>query len=177
MPAETGQLWAADVGQNKIEEVYVLVKCGFYGWNSYEADEQFELRRSKEPSPESVIAPVASYSHRDGLSITGGYVALHDAISHLIEEGLLDESPIRSTVQGVSAGRVDGDVLLDLDYREDSTAEFDFNLVTAGGERIVEAGGAAERRTLSRKEFEALLDACLTGAARLHTIQEEALAR
>ncbi len=80
---ETGQLWAADVGQNKIEEVDVLVKGGFYGWNSYEADEQFELRRSKEPSPEGAIPPVASYSHRDGLSITGGYVYRGEALPAL----------------------------------------------------------------------------------------------
>ncbi len=71
---ETGALWAADVGQNKIEEVDVLVRGGFYGWNSFEADQQFDARRGKRPTPPDAIPPVASYSHRDGLSITGGYV-------------------------------------------------------------------------------------------------------
>jgi len=80
---ETGALWAADVGQNKIEEVDVLVRGGFYGWNSFEADQEFELRRSKLPTPPDAIAPVASYSHREGLSITGGYVYRGKAIPAL----------------------------------------------------------------------------------------------
>ena len=71
---ETGALWAADVGQNKIEEVDVLERGGFYGWNSFEADQEFDARRGKQPTPPNAIPPVASYSHREGLSITGGYV-------------------------------------------------------------------------------------------------------
>ena len=70
----TGELWAADVGQNRVEEVDLLVRGGFYGWNTYEAGEEFDARRSKLPTPPDAIAPVASYSHREGLSITGGYV-------------------------------------------------------------------------------------------------------
>ncbi len=80
---ETGDLWAADVGQNRVEEVDLLVRGGFYGWNTFEANEEFGSRRSKLPTPPDAIAPVASYSHREGLSITGGYVYRGDAIAAL----------------------------------------------------------------------------------------------
>ena len=79
----TGELWAADVGQNRIEEVDLLVRGGFYGWNTFEAGEEFDARRSKLPTPPDAIAPVASYSHREGLSITGGYVYRGAAIPAL----------------------------------------------------------------------------------------------
>lgn len=72
--SKTGELWAGDVGQNRIEEVIKIVKGGFYGWNSFEAHEKFEKRRSKLPTPEGHILPIASYSHKQGLSITGGHV-------------------------------------------------------------------------------------------------------
>lgn len=69
----TGDLWCGDVGQNKIEEVDRLVKGGNYGWNPMEANEVFTLRKGREV-PEGVIAPIASYQHSEGVSITGGYV-------------------------------------------------------------------------------------------------------
>lgn len=71
---ETQELWAGDVGQNRIEEVDRLQKGGFYGWNSFEAEERFEKRRGDQPTPEGHILPIASYSHKEGLSITGGHV-------------------------------------------------------------------------------------------------------
>jgi len=80
---ETDELWAADVGQNKVEEVDVLVRGGFYGWNSFEADDKFDNRRSKLPTPPDAIPPIASYTHREGLSITGGYVYRGAAVPSL----------------------------------------------------------------------------------------------
>lgn len=71
---ETGALWAGEVGQNRIEEVIRIDKGGFYGWNSFEAHEKFGKRRSKLPTPEGHILPIASYTHKAGLSITGGHV-------------------------------------------------------------------------------------------------------
>lgn len=71
---DTKELWAADVGQNRIEEVDRLVKGGFYGWNTFEAHEDFKPRRGKQPTPTGHIQPIASYPHREGLSITGGHV-------------------------------------------------------------------------------------------------------
>lgn len=70
----TGDLWCGDVGQNRIEEVDRLMKGGNYGWNAMEASEEFTPRVDKTPVPDGVIAPIAEYSHREGLSITGGYV-------------------------------------------------------------------------------------------------------
>lgn len=69
----TGDLWCGDVGQNKIEEVDRLVKGGNYGWNAMEGDEVFVLRKGRDV-PKDVIAPIATYDHTQGLSITGGYV-------------------------------------------------------------------------------------------------------
>jgi glucose/arabinose dehydrogenase len=79
----TGDLWCGDVGQNKIEEVDRLVKGGNYGWNVMEADEVFTLRKDKTPQTSDMIAPVASYPHAEGLSITGGYVYHGKAIAGL----------------------------------------------------------------------------------------------
>lgn len=69
----TGDLWCGDVGQNRLEEVDRLVKGGNYGWNPMEGTEVFQVRKDK-TVPEGVIAPVAQYSHSEGLSITGGHV-------------------------------------------------------------------------------------------------------
>lgn len=71
---ETGDLWCGDVGQNRIEEVDRLVKGGNYGWNPMEGSEIFTLRRTKTPMPDGLIAPIAEYPHKDGLSVTGGHV-------------------------------------------------------------------------------------------------------
>ncbi|MGK0153554.1 MAG: glucose/arabinose dehydrogenase [Neolewinella sp.] len=71
---ETNELWAGDVGQGRIEEVDRLVKGGFYGWNTYEAHEEFGKRRGKQPTPKDHILPIASYAHSEGVSITGGHV-------------------------------------------------------------------------------------------------------
>lgn len=70
----TGDLWCGDVGQNRIEEVDRLVQGGNYGWNAMEASHEFDLRRDQTPIPTGLIAPIAEYTHADGLSITGGYV-------------------------------------------------------------------------------------------------------
>ena len=70
----TGDLWCGDVGQNRIEEVDRLVRGGNYGWNAFEAGEEFQLRRDKGTLPEGAIAPIAAYPHSEGLSITGGHV-------------------------------------------------------------------------------------------------------
>ncbi len=72
---ETGELWAADVGQNDIEEVDLIVKGGNYGWNIREGDICYQPSSGcEEVAPDDLISPVASYTHRVGCSITGGYV-------------------------------------------------------------------------------------------------------
>lgn len=79
----TGDLWCGDVGQNRIEEVDRLVKGGNYGWNTMEAGEEFQLRKEKTPPTPDMKAPIASYPHAEGLSITGGYVYRGQAIPGL----------------------------------------------------------------------------------------------
>jgi ribonuclease PH len=110
-------------------------------------------------------------------AITGGYVALVDCLDQLVDEGRLRASPLRTAIQAVSVGMVGDDILLDLDYPEDSGAAFDFNLVTAGGDRIVESSGSAEKQPLPRDRFDALVDLALRGTAELANLQQEALSR
>lgn len=104
-------------------------------------------------------------------SITGAWVALHQALMGLVDAGRLPRLPLTGQVAAVSAGFVDGRALLDLDYSEDSHAEVDFNLVGTGDGRIVEVQGTGERSTLDRAQLDALLDLCQTGVARLKELQ------
>jgi glucose/arabinose dehydrogenase len=69
-----GDLWCGDVGQNRLEEVDILVKGGNYGWNFVEGSEVFAARRGGGEAPAGMLPPVAEYPHTDGLSITGGHV-------------------------------------------------------------------------------------------------------
>ena len=110
-------------------------------------------------------------------SITGAWVALHQALMGLVDAGRLPRLPLTGQVAAVSAGFVDGRALLDLDYSEDSHAEVDFNLVGTGDDRIVEVQGTGERSTLDRAQLDALLDLCQTGVARLTELQLQAVAR
>lgn len=80
---DTGELWCGDVGQDRIEEVDHLHKGGNYGWNLMEASEVFGRRKQDLPIPKDLIAPVAEYSHKEGVSITGGYVYRGKAIGAL----------------------------------------------------------------------------------------------
>ena len=104
-------------------------------------------------------------------SITGAWVALHQALMGLVDAGRLPRLPLTGQVAAVSAGFVDGRALLDLDYSEDSHAEVDFNLVGTGDDCIVEVQGTGERSTLDRAQLDALLDLCQTGVARLTELQ------
>ena len=104
-------------------------------------------------------------------SITGAWVALHQALVGLVDAGRLPRLPLTGQVAAVSAGFVDGRALLDLDYSEDSHAEVDFNLVGTGDDCIVEVQGTGERSTLDRAQLDALLDLCQTGVARLTELQ------
>jgi ribonuclease PH len=108
-------------------------------------------------------------------SITGGWVALHRACRRLVEEGLLAAQPVRDQVAAVSVGIVDGSALLDLDYREDSAAQVDMNVVATGAGRLVEVQGTAERHTFTRAELDALLDLALAGIRELMVGQVEAI--
>ena len=77
-------------------------------------------------------------------SITGAYVALCDAINPLLEKGILKDSPIKDSVAAISLGIKDGEVLIDLDYAEDSNCDTDMNVVMTGEGKFVEIQGTAE---------------------------------
>ncbi|MDP9349582.1 MAG: ribonuclease PH [Gemmatimonadota bacterium] len=107
-------------------------------------------------------------------SITGGAVALHDACAWLVAQGHLAASPFREWVAAVSVGVVDGRLLLDLDYSEDSRAEVDFNVVAMEGGGLIEVQGTAERHPFSRAQLDGMIDLAQAGIAHLSGIQRGA---
>jgi ribonuclease PH len=109
-------------------------------------------------------------------SITGAYVALARAAARLLAAGDLERSPLAGTVAAVSCGVVDGAVLLDLDYSEDSQAEVDANVVMTGDGGLVEVQATAERTPLSRASLDELLALAAHGIERLREVQEAAIA-
>jgi ribonuclease PH len=110
-------------------------------------------------------------------SITGAYVALVDAVSGLLERKVLSASPLREAVAAVSVGMVGGAPLLDLDYREDSSAEVDMNFVMTSSGRFVEVQGTAESNPFTVAEMDAMRDLAINGIKRLFALQNEALSR
>lgn len=109
-------------------------------------------------------------------SITGAFVAVHDAVTWLIGQGLIGESPIRDFVAAVSVGIYQGVPVLDLDYAEDSSCDTDMNVVMTGSGGFVEVQGTAEGAPFSRGEMNALLDLAEQGIRELIAAQRAALA-
>jgi ribonuclease PH len=108
-------------------------------------------------------------------AITGGYVALVDAIGWLKERKRTKGEPLTTSVAAVSVGIVDGQPRLDLCYSEDVAAETDMNVVCTGDGRFVEVQGTAEREPFDRKLLDELLDLGVAGCAQLTKIQQAAL--
>lgn len=109
-------------------------------------------------------------------SISGAYVALHDALERLVLAGGLATNPLTDALAAVSVGIVGGVPLLDLDYREDAAAEVDMNVVMTGAGRFVEIQGTAERTAFSRPELDALLGLAESGIHQLLAAQAHVLA-
>ena len=109
-------------------------------------------------------------------SITGGYVALHQAIERMKAEGKLKTDPIHTAVAAVSVGIVEGAPILDLKYDEDSAAEVDMNVVMTGTGKFVEVQGTAEKGVFDREELDTLIDMAENGIRELLEHQEKALA-
>jgi ribonuclease PH len=100
-------------------------------------------------------------------SITGGYVALSDAIIQLQADDLLKESPIRAKVASISVGIYEGTPVLDLDYAEDSNAETDMNVVMNDAGDFIEVQGTAEGHPFSHDELNQMLDLARKGIIEL----------
>jgi ribonuclease PH len=109
-------------------------------------------------------------------AITGGYVALADAIGWLRGRGSLKGEPLVSSVSAISVGIVNGEPKLDLCYEEDVAAETDMNVVCTGTGDFVEIQGTAEREPFSRDLLNGLLDLAVDGCATLTGMQKDALA-
>lgn len=107
-------------------------------------------------------------------AITGAYVALKLALDALVERGALVGVPLRSSVAAVSCGIVGGEPALDLDYREDSTADVDMNVVMTGAGDLVEVQATGEGVSFSRSELDRLLALAADGIASLRRVQDEA---
>ncbi|GAO03058.1 ribonuclease PH [Anaeromyxobacter sp. PSR-1] len=108
-------------------------------------------------------------------AITGAYVALVQAVRSIQKRRQLAQDPVKRSVAAVSVGIVAGEVHLDLDYDEDSTAEVDMNVVATGDGALVEVQGTAEGKPFPRAELDRMLDAALAGLSRLKELQEAAL--
>lgn len=109
-------------------------------------------------------------------AITGAYVALADAVSHLRELDVLKGEPLKDSVAAVSVGFVEGVPLLDLAYEEDSQAGTDMNIVMTGAGEFIEVQGTAEGAPFNRADLDRLLDLGAAGCAELTRLQHEALA-
>ncbi|MDM7914521.1 MAG: ribonuclease PH [Candidatus Eisenbacteria bacterium] len=109
-------------------------------------------------------------------SITGGWVALADAVESLLASGKIARSPIRSRVAAVSVGIVGGRRMLDLDHHEDSAAQVDLNVVATSDGRLVEIQGAAEGDPFEESEIRPMLRLSRAGLSRMFRAQERALA-
>jgi ribonuclease PH len=108
-------------------------------------------------------------------SITGAYVAVHDAISHLINQKLIYESPLIDAVAAISVGLHEGKTLLDLDYSEDSSCDTDMNIVMTGSGGFVEIQGTAEGTPFSREMMDQMSYLAAEGIKELIQLQKNVL--
>ncbi len=108
-------------------------------------------------------------------AITGAWLALSDAFAMWQRAGKLKSSPLLDQIAATSIGLVDGELLLDLDYAEDSRAEIDMNVVADSHGRFIEVQGTGERTPFDRARLDSMLDLAISGTTRLIAIQRELL--
>jgi len=109
-------------------------------------------------------------------SITGAYVALREAVATWLTKGILAADPIKDSVAAVSVGIIDGKVLLDLSYEEDSRADVDMNFVMTGSGKFVEVQGTAESAPFTSKQMERMTEIAQEGIQELLKAQKKVLA-
>ncbi|HEY2998529.1 MAG TPA: ribonuclease PH [Acidimicrobiales bacterium] len=109
-------------------------------------------------------------------SICGGYLALHDALARLVQQGAIGAHPLTAFCGAVSVGVVDGTPVLDLPYVEDSRAEVDMNVVMTSEGRFVEVQGTAEGQAFTRGELDQMLALAEKGIGEIIALQEEMVA-
>ncbi len=110
-------------------------------------------------------------------SITGGFVALHDACTYLVKEGLVEDNPLTDYIAAVSVGIVNNKLALDLDYEQDSAAEVDMNIAMTGSGLLVEVQGTAEEKPFSKTKLSELVKLAEKGIKQLIRKQKEVLSK
>ena len=110
-------------------------------------------------------------------SITGGCLALNDAINKALTDGLITKNPIKEMIASISVGIHDGKALLDLNYLEDSNAETDMNIVMDSKNNFIEIQGTSEKRPFTYQELESMLVLAKKGITELFKYQKEALGK
>lgn len=108
--------------------------------------------------------------------VNAAWLALHDAVEWAVEEDMMVSNPVLDRVTAVSVGIVDGECLLDLDYRDDAAASVDMNVVMTGRGLLVEVQATAEGLPYSREELDRLLDLAEIGIGQIGVLQDELLA-
>ncbi len=110
-------------------------------------------------------------------AITGAFIALYDALRYLIDKRAIKDLPVRDFVAATSMGVVEGELMLDLTFEEDSRADVDMNLVMDSDGRIIEIQGTAEKESFARQQLDDLLDMGTEGIMELIAAQRQALAK
>ncbi len=108
-------------------------------------------------------------------SITGAYVALHQALNKLVDQKRIKTLPLIDQIAAVSCGIVDGQPVLDLNYHEDSNAQVDANFIITGSGKLVEIQACAEKDPFTEKEFMEMLSLARAGTQELNRLQKQAL--
>jgi ribonuclease PH len=108
-------------------------------------------------------------------AITGGFVALVDALCHLVDAGRLPCAPLAQGVAAVSVGLLDGQAVVDLCASEDRAVSVDMNVAMTHDGRLVEVQATAERQPFTRQEHDAMLELAAAGIERIRDAQAEAL--
>ncbi|WP_239373278.1 ribonuclease PH [Snodgrassella gandavensis] len=109
-------------------------------------------------------------------SISGAFVALSLAVNKLLAHGVISENPIREAVAAISVGILNGKLLLDLDYPEDSACDADINVVMTASQQLVEIQGTAEGATFSIQQLNELISLAQKGVAQILAVQQQVLA-
>lgn len=106
-------------------------------------------------------------------SIIGAYIALIDALKYLKAEKKIESVPVKHFLGAISVGIVDGEILLDLDFKEDSHAQVDMNIVMTDGGNVVEIQGTAEDRPFSMRNLNKLIELAEIGISQVVTVEKE----
>lgn len=171
LPRSTGQRMRREAGQNKqggrTMEIQRLIGRSLRA--------VIDLKRLKE----NTLIVDCDVIQADGgtrtASITGGYVALVDAVRYALDRDIVNENPLLAKVASVSVGICKGEAVLDLDYEEDSSAETDMNVVMNDSDQFIELQGTAEGHPFDRKELDTMLELARGGIRHLFEIQARVL--